>query len=1017
MRRVRKAIALLLCLALCLTLMPAAFAEEPGEEDFLIWEDEPAEEPAPADEPEVPFEEPEEPAFIFDEEDPADETPEEDPPEAETPEQDAEDNASKPVITTQPKSISVAAGETATVSVTASGTGLQYQWQYQAPGTTTWKNNTGAGYNTSSMTFKVSAGFNGRKYRCIVSNAAGSVTSDPAILTVITKPSITTQPKDVSVQAGKSVTLTLEASGEGLQYQWQYSTDGGVTWHDNTSAGCKTDTMTFTAKAGFNGRKYRCIASNAAGSVTSNPATLTVTAAVTKPTITTQPKSVSVAAGSTVTMSVKASGTGLKYQWQYSTDGGSTWTNNTSTGYNKSSMSFTVSAGFNGRKYRCIVSNSAGSVTSSAATITVATKPTITTQPKSVSVAAGSTVTMSVKASGTGLKYQWQYGTDGGSTWTNNTSTGYNKSSMSFTAKAAFSGRKYRCIVSNSVGSVTSAAATLTVTADTAKPTITTQPKNITTEAGTTVTFTIAASGEDLSYQWQYRTGSSGSWAYSTAASGKTKAYEVSATSGKNGWQYRCQVSNAGGTVYSNAVTLTVTTPTKPTITKQPASVTADEGTSAKFSVTASGSGLSYKWQFYSVVLPEWRDIENSEFTGYKTATLTVPVIAERDGYKFRCIVSNSAGSVTSGEATLTMTPVTTPTISKQPVSVATTIGSTATFSVTASGGGLSYKWQFYSVVLPEWRDIANSEFTGYRTATLKVPVTAERDGYKFRCIVSNSAGSVTSGEATLTASGVQINSTVFPDANFRSFVSENCDTDSSGVLSASEIGAVTEINCDNKSIASLKGVEHFSELKTLLCSGNQLTSLDVRGLTKLFQITCANNDLTALDVSGLTALSYLECNYNQLTRLNVSGCTALHTLYCNENALTSLDLRGCTRLNTVGCGENQLTSLLFGGQTAMARLICSNNPLTSLNVSGLSTINYIDCRSCLLSELDVTSITNLQTLNINGCPISEIDLSQNANLAYLDCRGTQITTLDVSGCPKLKDSYIKRDSGVTIIR
>ena len=58
MRQVRKAIALLLCLALCLTLMPAAFAEEPGEDDFLVWEDEPAGEPEPdpGPEEELPFE-------------------------------------------------------------------------------------------------------------------------------------------------------------------------------------------------------------------------------------------------------------------------------------------------------------------------------------------------------------------------------------------------------------------------------------------------------------------------------------------------------------------------------------------------------------------------------------------------------------------------------------------------------------------------------------------------------------------------------------------------------------------------------------------------------------------------------------------------------------------------------------------------------------------------------------------------------------------------------------------------
>ena len=233
---------------------------------------------------------------------------------------------------------------------------------------------------------------------------------EPALEANVAKPTITTQPKSVTVNAGQSVTMSVKASGTGLKYQWQYLPSGGTAWKDNASTGYNTSSMTFTVSSGFNGRKYRCIVSNSAGSVTSSAATLTVTAALAKPTITTQPESVTVNVGQSVTMSVKASGTGLKYQWQYLPVGGTVWKDNTSTGYNTASMTFTVSSGFNGRKYRCIVSNAAGSVTSSAATLTITaapTKPTITTQPKSVTVSAGQSVTMSVKASGTGLKYQW----------------------------------------------------------------------------------------------------------------------------------------------------------------------------------------------------------------------------------------------------------------------------------------------------------------------------------------------------------------------------------------------------------------------------------------------------------------------------------------------------------------------------------------------------------------------------------------------------------------------------------
>ncbi|MBR3293699.1 MAG: leucine-rich repeat domain-containing protein, partial [Oscillospiraceae bacterium] len=122
----------------------------------------------------------------------------------------------------------------------------------------------------------------------------------------------------------------------------------------------------------------------------------------------------------------------------------------------------------------------------------------------------------------------------------------------------------------------------------------------------------------------------------------------------------------------------------------------------------------------------------------------------------------------------------------------------------------------------------------------------------------------------------VAINATNFPDANFRSYVSGNCDSNGDGKLSAREIAAVTYIGCFNKNIASLKGIEHFTALTELWCDVNRLTSLDVSKNTALTELYCYNNQLTALDVSGCTALTKLWCGVNRLTSLDVSKNTAL---------------------------------------------------------------------------------------------------------------------------------------------
>ncbi|MBO4676201.1 MAG: leucine-rich repeat protein, partial [Oscillospiraceae bacterium] len=123
---------------------------------------------------------------------------------------------------------------------------------------------------------------------------------------------------------------------------------------------------------------------------------------------------------------------------------------------------------------------------------------------------------------------------------------------------------------------------------------ITTQPANQSVTAGETATFSVAASGTGLSYQWQYSKDGS-TW---TNKSGATAAsYTVTAKTSYNGMHYRCKVTNEGGSVYSDPATLTVTV-AKPVITTQPANQSVTAGAAATFSIAASGTGLSYQWQY-----------------------------------------------------------------------------------------------------------------------------------------------------------------------------------------------------------------------------------------------------------------------------------------------------------------------------------------------------------------------------------------------------------------------------------
>jgi len=265
------------------------------------------------------------------------------------------------------------------------------------------------------------------------------------------------------------------------------------------------------------------------------------------------------------------------------------------------------------------------------------------------------------------------------------------------------------------------------------------QPASVTVTAGQPATFSVLASGTaPISYQWRKNTANiSGA----TAASYTTPA----TTTADSGSKFDVVVMNNSGSITSSQATLTVNAATNaPAITTQPVNQSVTAGQTATFSAVASGTApLSYQWR------------KNTANIGGATASsYTTPATTSADnGAKFDVVVSNTAGNITSAQATLTVNsaPVA-PTISTQPANQTVNAGQTATFSVVASGTApLTYQWQKNGVAI-----------TGATAASYTTPVTTTADsGELFRVVVSNSAGNVTSNSATLTVNPGTSNSTV----------------------------------------------------------------------------------------------------------------------------------------------------------------------------------------------------------------------------------------------------------------
>jgi hypothetical protein len=233
------------------------------------------------------------------------------------------------------------------------------------------------------------------------------------------------------------------------------------------------------------------------------------------------------------------------------------------------------------------------------------------------------------------------------------------------------------------------------------------------------VTFTVTATGTaPLSYQWTFN----GVNIAGATTSSLTKANVQSSDAGN----YAVAVSNVAGNVTSANAVLSVNVP--PSITTQPASQTVNQGATASFSVTASGTApLSYQWKLNGV-----------NISGATTSSYSKADAQSSDAGNYSVAVSNVAGSVTSASATLTVNVP--PSITTQPANQTVAQGSTATFSVVAAGTApLSYQWKLNGV------NISGATASSFSKANAQ---PADQGNYSVA--VSNVAGSVTSANAAL---------------------------------------------------------------------------------------------------------------------------------------------------------------------------------------------------------------------------------------------------------------------------
>ncbi len=348
--------------------------------------------------------------------------------------------------------------------------------------------------------------------------------------------------------------------------------------------------------------------------------------------------------------------------------------------------------------------------------VTVEAAPVITGQPQDQNVFPGGSATFTVTATGTApLTYQWRK--DGGVV------SGATGSSYTLANAQASDSGSYQVVVANALGSATSSVAMLMVSDVASPPSFVAQPQSLTRNQGASATFNVTVAGSwPLSYQW-YLNGS--------AISGATQnSYTDANVQPGDAGSYTVVATNDFGSATSDAAVLTVIV--APTITTQPVSQTVTQGGGVTFTAAATGTApLSFQWRKGGT------PISGATGTSYSLSN-----VQAASAGTYTVVVSNGAGSVTSGNAVLTV--YVPPAITTQPVGQTVAPGASVTFSVTATGNPApTYQWRRNGV------NISGATGSSYTKSNVQ-----SADVGLYSVVVNNLLGSVTSVDASLALTG-----------------------------------------------------------------------------------------------------------------------------------------------------------------------------------------------------------------------------------------------------------------------
>jgi Leucine-rich repeat (LRR) protein len=243
-------------------------------------------------------------------------------------------------------------------------------------------------------------------------------------------------------------------------------------------------------------------------------------------------------------------------------------------------------------------------------------------------------------------------------------------------------------------------------------------------------------------------------------------------------------------------------------------------------------------------------------------------------------------------------------------------------------------------------------------------------------------------------------------DEEFKIFLLENFDLNKDGIISVEEAALVKEIDCSNRGISSLEGIQHFTNLEKIDCSGNILITIDVSQNPALKQLICDNTNIQELDVSANPALELLSCkvDYSGSGLKSLKTNPELKILNISGHEISSLDFRGNKYLKELYCRGDQMINLDVSN-SVLDSLDCRGIKLVALNIEGCTTLKSLNCTSTGNGfSTNLNDCLSLERLYISG--LSDLDVSIFPLLKTLHYWNS-FSFLDLTNNPELEDLRI----------